>query len=119
MSSFGRDPSHFFTILELLAQVESSCSYSLGQVLTMLTGFIPPTSTLILIRLDSDIEAAKASEQLIFHKNISIVEVLLVSYTFDKALPKYPVYYIQAKSSDIQTYRIPSGADLETSFNPV
>jgi uncharacterized protein (DUF58 family) len=119
MSSFGRDPSHFFTILELLAQVESSCSYSLGQVLTMLTGFIPPTSTLIVIRLDNDIEAAKASEQLIYHKNVSIIEVQLVSYTFDKAWPKYPAYYIQAKSSDVQTYRIPNGVDLETSFSPV
>ena len=119
MSSFGRDPSHFFTILELLAQVESNCSYSLGQVLTMLTGFIPPTSTLIVIRLDNDIEAAKASEQLIYHKNVSIIEVQLVSYTFDKALPKYPAYYIQAKSSDVQTYRIPNGVDLESSFNPV
>jgi uncharacterized protein (DUF58 family) len=119
MSSFGRDPSHFFTILELLAQVESNCSYSLGQVLTMLTGFIPATSTLIVIRLDSDIEAAKASEQLIYHKNVSIIEVQLVSYTFDKAWPKYPAYYIQAKSSDVQTYRIPNGVDLESSFSPV
>ncbi|MFH1338754.1 MAG: DUF58 domain-containing protein [Candidatus Omnitrophota bacterium] len=119
MSSFGRDPSHFFTILELLAQVESNCSYSLEQVLTMLGAFIPPTSTLIVIRLDNDIEAAKASEQLIFHKNISIIEVQLISDTFDKALSKYPSYYIQAKSSDVQTYRILGGADLETSFSPV
>ena len=119
ISSLGNEPSHFFTILELLAQAESNSSSSLGQALTILSHFIPPTSTLVVIRLDSDLEAAKVSEQLIYTKNISIIEIQLLSATFDKYLPKYPAYYIQAKTSDIQTYQISCKGNLEASFSSV
>ncbi len=119
MSSFGRDPSHFFTILELLAQVESNSYHSLGESLTLLSPFIPPTSTLIIIRLDSDVEAAKAAEHLIYIKNVSIIEIQLISSTFDKYIPESPVYQIQAPASDIQTYKISCGADLQTSFSQI
>ncbi len=119
MSTLRQDPSHFFTILELLAQVEANSYYSLGRVLTILTPFIPPTSTLVVIRLDNDLEAAKASEQLIYIKNISVIEVQLMSSTFDKYASKHPAYYIQAKTSDIQTYQIPCGVNLEASFSPM
>jgi uncharacterized protein (DUF58 family) len=119
MSSLGRDPAHFFTILELLAQVESNSYHSLGEALTLLNPFIPPTSTLIVIRLDSDVEAAKASEHLLYTKNISIVEIQLISSTFDKYAPEHPAYQFRAPTSDIQTYKISCGADLQTSFSQV
>jgi len=119
ISSLGQDPSHFFTILELLAQVESNSYYSLGQALTVLGPFIPPIPTLVVIRRDDDLEAAQVAEQLIYTKNVSLIEAQLVSYTFDKYLPKYPPYYIQAKTSDIQTYQISCGVNLESSFSQI
>ena len=119
MSSFGRDPSHYFTILELLTQIESNSYHSLDQVITMLNPFIPPASTLLVISLDSDIEAAKASEQLIYTKNISLIEVQLIAGSFDKNVPEYPTYNIQATSADIQTYQISCGVSLAASLNQV
>lgn len=118
ISTFGQDPSHFFTILELLTRVEANSYHSLSQALTILTPFIPTTSTLVVIRLSNDLEAAKTAEQLIHTKNISIIEVQLLSFTFDKNMPKSPAYYIQTKTADVQTYQVSCEVNLETSFNP-
>lgn len=120
ISSLGRDPSHFSIILELLAKAESDSAYSLSESLTMLSPFIPPTSTLVLIRLGNDLEAAKAAEQLIYTKSISLIDIQLISHTFDKLTPEYNLYYIQAKTSDIQTFQVPCGIkNLEAAFSSV
>ena len=118
ISTLGQGPSHFSTILELLTQVEANSYHSLGQTLTILNPFIPATSTLVVIRLNNDLDAAKTAEQLIHTKNISIIEVQLLSFTFDKYIPKTPAYYIQTKTADVQTYQVSCEANLETSFNP-
>ncbi|MFH1677993.1 MAG: DUF58 domain-containing protein [Candidatus Omnitrophota bacterium] len=119
MSALGHDPSHFFSILELLARMESNGYYSLGEALTMLNPFIPHASTLVVIRLDKDLEAAKASEQITYTKNISIIEVQLNSFSFDKNEIKNPDYNIQTKVSDILCYKISCKENLETSFSSV
>ena len=117
MSPFGRDSSHFFTILELLTKAESNSYHSLSQVLTLLNAFIPPNSTLAIIRLDSDTEAAKTAENLIYTKQLSIIEVLLIANTFDKKISEYPTYNIQISTADVKTYQIYCGKSLAASFS--
>ena len=119
ISSFGRGTSHFYNILSLLAKVDSNCYYSLGQSLAKLNHFIPAISTLVLIRLDSDLEAAKVAEQLIFLKNISIIDIQLCASTFDKYTPIVKKYNMKAKIADIQSYTIDCGENLESIFMPV
>jgi uncharacterized protein (DUF58 family) len=119
ISSFGRDPSHFFSILELLATAESNGYYPLGRALAMLSHFIPFTSTLVVIRLDNDLEAVKTVEQLVYAKNLSVIDIQLLSFTFDKYASGYSDYRISVTPSDILNYQISCKENLAASFNPV
>lgn len=116
ITSFGKDPSHFSHILELLAGVESDSPFSLNEVLSKLHYFIYPNSTLAVIRLDRDIEAGKAIEQLIYTKNISVFDVQLVSATFDANIPKSSSHLLEVKGSEIISYYVSCGDKLEYKF---
>lgn len=116
ITSFGKDPSHFSYILEILAQVEANSSYTLAETLTRLQYFIYPNSTLAIIRLDADIEAAKAIEQLAYTKNMSVYDVQLLSSTFDMSRAQVPPYLIDMKGSEVVTYYVSRGDNLGYTF---
>ena len=116
ITSFGKDPSHFSHILELLAGVESDSPFSLTEVLSKLHYFIYPNSTLTVIRLDRDIEAGRAIEQLIYTKNISVFDVQLVSSTFDASVPATSTHLLEVKGSEVISYYVSRGSNLEFEF---
>jgi len=116
ITSFGKDPSHFSYILELLAQVEADSPYSLTEALAKLHYFIYPNSTLTIIRLDKDIEAGRSIEQLIYTKNMSVFDIQLISSTFDPNVPKTAAYFLESKGSDVISYYVSCGDNLEYRF---
>lgn len=118
ISSFGRDPSHFSTILNLLAQMEANSSLTLAESLSSLSYFIPHNSTLVSVRLDRDIDAARYLKQLIYTKNIALYDIQLVSSSFDKDIPKTTASFLEAMGSEVVNYSISCGDHLELKFMP-
>jgi uncharacterized protein (DUF58 family) len=116
ITSFGKDPSHFSHILELLAQVEANSPFGLGEVLEKLNYFIYPNSTVAIIRLDRDIESGRAIEQLIYTKNVSLFDIQLISSTFDPNVAKPSEYLLEVKGSEVISYYISCGDNLEYRF---
>jgi len=112
----GRDPSHFFIILETLAQIEANGYYPLDKALMELNHFIPPNSTLIVIALDRDQEILKSIESFIYTQNVSLIDVLLMTSSFDKNIPESSLYLPRVKSQDIKIYHIKCKENLEASF---
>jgi uncharacterized protein (DUF58 family) len=116
ITSLGKDPSHFSNILELLAQAEDNSPLNLSEALSRLHYFIPQNSTIAVIRLDRDTEAARAVEQLIYTKSVSVFDIQLVSSSFDEALPPYHLYFMQASGSEVISYPVRCHDDLEYQF---
>ena len=116
ITSFGKDPSHYSHILELLAQAEANSVYSLAEVLARLHYFIYPNSTLAIIRLDTDIEATRAIEQLTYTKNMSVYDVQLISATFDMSRAESPTHIMEVKGSEVVSYYVSCGDKLEYKF---
>ncbi|MGE5197032.1 MAG: DUF58 domain-containing protein [Deltaproteobacteria bacterium] len=116
MTDFGKDPSHFSHILELLAEVESNSPVSIAEAMSKLHYFIHPNSTLAVIRLDRDDEASRMIEQLIYTKNISVFDIQLVSATFGENVPEMPAAPLEVKGSEVITYYVSRGDNLEYKF---
>ena len=116
ITSLGKDPSHFSSILELLAQVEANSPLNLSEALSKLHYFIQPNSTLAVIRLDRDAESARAIEQLIYTKSVSVFDIQLISSTFDPTLPPRHPYFMQTTGSEVISYSIKCHDNLEYQF---
>ncbi|MDD5155925.1 MAG: DUF58 domain-containing protein [Candidatus Omnitrophica bacterium] len=116
ITTFGKDPSHYSHILELLAQVEANSPFSLTEALGKLNYFIYPNSTFTIIRLDKDKDAARAVEQLIYTKNISVFDIQLASSTFDANAARESEYLLEVKGSEVISYYISCGDNLEYAF---
>lgn len=116
ISTSGKDYSHLFTILELLAKTESNGHSTLTETMDKLNYLIPQTSTLVVVRLDRDFDTAKTLEKFIYEKSVSLVDIQLVTASFDNALPKTATHIMEVKGSDVVTYTINQGDNLEYKF---
>lgn len=116
ISTTGKDYSHLFQILELLAKAESNGHSTLTETMDKLNYLIPQTSTLVVIRLDRDGDTAKTLEKFIYEKSVSLVDIQLISATFDNALPKAAPHLLEVRGSDVVTYTINQGDNLEYKF---
>jgi uncharacterized protein (DUF58 family) len=116
ITSFGKDPSHYSYLLELLAQAQANSAINLAEAIGRLDHFIYPNSTLAIVRLDRDFAAVRAVEQLIYTKNMSVFDIQLVSATFDEKLGRTQSYFPDVKGSEVLTYSIACGDNLQYKF---
>ncbi|MBU0549577.1 MAG: DUF58 domain-containing protein [Candidatus Omnitrophica bacterium] len=117
MTTSERHASHFFTILEVLAQVQADGYYPLDKALLELNPLIPPNSTLIVLALDKDHLMLKSIERFIYAKNASVVYMLMDSASFDKNAAPCAMYFPQVRRQDIKVYYIKREDNLEAKFS--
>ncbi len=116
ISAAGKDYSHLFTVLEHLAQAEANGHLTLSETMDKLNYLIPAVATMLVIRLDNDADTAKTLEKFIYTKGVSLVDVQLVSSSFNNSLPRQAPNFMEVKGSDVVTYVINQGDNLELKF---